>query len=193
MDKKTKEKVSTEIVLKAVMAKAKPIQKKLKALAIKDQDSIKVVGEQLKLLKAIDQEGKRQMDELINPLDDLKAKIKGLFQPFFSANKELTEAKKQELQEYMEEQKRIASKVQNDFASGKIKKVETLAAKLEDTAVVLNGRTGLGTRNMRVVEIVDVDKIPREYMMPDMAKIKEAMKEGNVPGCKWGTKTSITV
>jgi FKBP-type peptidyl-prolyl cis-trans isomerase 2 len=65
---------------------------------------------------------------------------------------------------------------------------------MAETQIELNGKKGFGTRNTKYVKIVDENKIPREFLVPDMVAIKEAMSQGKkVAGCEWDTKQTITV
>lgn len=73
-----------------------------------------------------------------------------------------------------------AAKLQQDFNTGKIKKFETLESKLEDTQV---SGGGVSLRSKKVYTVTDVNKVPRQYMVPDMVAIKKAIAEGKVvPG-----------
>lgn len=194
MEQKQKKKVSSQVVLKSVLAKAKPLRDKLKKLIIKDNDTLKRVGEEIKFLKAVDKEGEQQLAELRAPIKELDKKLVELFEPFFTDNENLIKAKKQEVALFVLEQTKKAAQITAAHDAGKIKKTSTFVGKMAETQVELNGRTGFGQRTTKKLQINDETKIPREYMVPNHTAITQALREGKkVGGCELVEVKSITV
>jgi len=89
------------------------------------------------------------------------------------------------------EDKRIAkakAKVVDQVESGKIS-TEKAVQKMDDIGTAPTTTTGkvgqVSTKIIKKYRVTDESKLPREFLMPDMAKITEALKAGvSVPGAE---------
>jgi hypothetical protein len=73
-------------------------------------------------------------------------------------------------------------------------KIITFKAQNEEALKEINTFGVLHFTNIEVVEVVDIKKVPREYMEVDMVKVKKAIAGGiKIPGIKVNTrrKTSL--
>jgi hypothetical protein len=139
-------------------------------------------------------EGKKYITEkkktITDPLNQALKATRELFLPIeamilFAENLlkgKILDYKQKIDKEVAEKKEEIAQKVE----SGEIK-FEAGAKKMEKQEEKISN---FKTRKIRQVEIIDEKKIPREYLMPNMIKIKEDMLEKgiNVDGCQIVTK-----
>jgi hypothetical protein len=92
---------------------------------------------------------------------------------------------------YLNAQEAKAEKVQAKFESGEIKKVSTLLGK---QAELHTSSEDASVRRVKVVEITDEKKIPREYLVPNLVAIKNALLQGvTVQGAKIVEQKSIAI
>jgi RNAse (barnase) inhibitor barstar len=189
--KNQNDKVSAAIVLKAIEDEAKPLLKKLGKVVItdnKDFENASVITKQLKgLMKLADDKEKSLTDPLIQVVKDIRL----LFKPFKDEVKLMEEGVKQNMLAFVAKQKQLEAKVESDLASGKIKKVSTAVAK--QAALQVSSSSSQVRKVWQAVE-VDASKTPREYLIPDEAAIKAALKDGKkVNGWKWEQVESIAI
>lgn len=131
-------------------------------------------------------------EEITRPLMTSLSKIRDLFKP---REEDLAQAEKiikqkvlayriEEEEKIEKEKARIAARVEKGTM-----KVETAANKLseiKDVPKTVSGNSGskLSTVTLQKVRILDEMSIPREYLVPDLKKIAEAvLKQGlSIPG-----------
>jgi len=183
--------MNTQIVVKALEKEAKVVTKKISSLVVDDQDSYNRAGELLKELKAMDKRAIEEEEKITDPMKQALDAAKSHFKPFHDSVKLIETDTKQKMLAYLEDNDRAQEKLLEDFEAGKIKKIGTLTAKQEALHIVNSAAV---QRMVRTLDVEDIALIPREYMMPDEAKIKEALKAGKkVKGCVWKQVRQLAV
>lgn len=161
------------------------VQKGANALVVDSKESMEIATNSLKAVTEAEKYVTTRKEEITRPLMKSLASIRDLFKPLES---NLADAKKiikskilaytiEEDERINKEKLRIAARVEKGTM-----KAETAAGKLE--AVGEAPKTGV--RTLKKVRIVDETAIPREFMLPNMALITEALlKKGeSIPGCE---------
>ena len=190
---KTKE-ISEKVIIANLEKKANPLLKQAKPfqLAIDTQEEYDNGAAIIKQLKALSKDAKGEEALITNPIKEGLERIKTFFSPFYKKVEAAEIEVKQRMLDFEnkkeEEQKKLLAK----FDKGKIKKVSTLTAKLEETRVKSN--TSSKTRTLMKASIIDEKKIPREYLIVDMKAVEKALKEGiKVPGAELIEVKSIAI
>jgi hypothetical protein len=182
---------SVQIVLSSLNKKAKPLQNKLSSLQVKDQKDYDLAGSLMKQLKTLAKESEAEKKKIIDPLNQTLKAIKEHFKPFEEVVEALEADTKKKMIAFYTAQEEKQKKLEAKFERGEIKKVSTLVSKQDELQV---SSAHSSVRKTKVVEIVDEKKIPREYLVPDMAAIKEALNAGKkVAGCVLSDKTGIAI
>lgn len=158
-------------------------------------DILKKISEGEKLLTT-------RKEEITRPLMQSLSSIRDLFKPIelgFADSKKMLKSKvvayQLEQEEKAEKEKaRLAARVEKgtmraDTAASKIEAIE------EPKKSVAGSVGKISTRILVKVRIVDETAIPREYLVPDMAKITEAvLKQGiEIPGVEKYEEKSIAI
>ena len=180
--------VDASIVMQALEKQAAPALKKVSTLVVNDADSYKLAGELMKSVKDVAKIAKEREDQFTVPLNKLLTDIRSLFKPFRDNVKLVEQDTKEKMLQYIESTKKEVKKLEQQFDNGEIKKVSTLVSKTAALQVSSNIR--------RVWEAVpvNVEQTPREYLVPDEAKIKEALKCGRkVKGWEWKQIEHISI
>jgi hypothetical protein len=135
-----------------------------------------------------------QQKQVTSRLDELKKIEKARWKPAL----DLLNAADQKLRGQVIQYRRIEQanakkeeeRILKQLTTGRIKKETTAMAKLDAVQSSVMGKTvasdsgSVGFRTLQKLSIVDENKIPREYLVPDEQKIKAALKVGkSVPGC----------
>lgn len=190
---KDKKAVKEAIVLASMETKASPLFAKLKKIVeVNSQSDLDLVAEKMKALKEIKKLTMQERDEIVAPIRQSIARIEQLFDPFIDKIDQLEVSSKQLMVAYIDRQTLLAEKIEEDFESGKIKKVETYTDKLADAQVTSGGNFKRLVQKELVIE--DESKIPRQYLSPKTAEIKSALLKGiKVLGCKLRTKNNVAI
>lgn len=145
----------------------------------------------LKQLKELDKIATAKEKSILDPLDEVRKSVKGLFKPFHTKVNEAEESVKRMMIAFIQRSDVKKVKVLQDYENGKIKKVSTVLAKQSEFSITPEvGQI----RKVWQADVIDLGKLPREYMVPDMAKIKEACKAGKkVAGVEWKQVNSIAI
>lgn len=186
---KTQEKQTDAlIIMKALEKEASPNIKRISNLTISSQDDYATAATLLKMVKNLAAQAKDKEDSLTSPLKNVIADIKTLFVPFRNTVAALEiDTKAKMLAFVISSQKKIAV-LESKFESGEIKKVGTLIAKTNALEISSN------VRKIWTAIEVDGTQTPREYMVPDVTAIREALKTGKkVKGWEWKQVESIAI
>lgn len=180
--------ISNQVVLAALKKKAGPTISKLKKITkISSQKEFNEAAEQMKFVKKIGKEATAEKKSMLLGIKQTEAKIRAFFAPFEKDIVDLENDIKEHMSKFLEAQKKVVKQINQSFSSGKIAKISTYNNKIAATKVK-------GVRELKDLVIKDINKIPRDYMVPDEGKIKEALLAGEkVPGCELGTKQSIAI
>jgi hypothetical protein len=139
------------------------------------KNKIKEVEEERKeYTKPIDEAKKRLMDkekEIVNPIKQYIEKIEKVMAAFF-----LEEQKKRQ-----EEQKRLENEAIKNAKPEDTDVVVPVVESLKTTRGSVSTTTGITYNEF---EVINADEIPREYLMPDESKIKNAINAGKVKEIK---------
>lgn len=187
------EKVNVAVVIQSLEKQAKPISKKLEKLtAIKTQDNYDAAALLMKELKSLSKTAEKEMKTITDPINEALRATRQHFKPFMDRIAAIERETKTLMLQFVEQQKRLSQKVDEDFESGKIKRVRTFAARKAQTEV--KNSPAAKVRKVWTLEIENESVIPREYLMPDTAKITEALRAGKtVKGCAYIQKETIAI
>lgn len=143
------------------------------------------IGNKIKLVSKVVTQRK---EAITKPLNESLKSIRDLFRPMendlSTAESELKSKmlafKEKERKDAEEAQKKIEARVEKGTL-----KPETAIRKTQEVQSSVTGKTVATQSGAKMTEkfvteyvVVDETAIPREYLVPDMAKIKEAMKSG---------------
>lgn len=185
------EAVSTAVIVANLEKSANPTIKKVTDLKIKTKEDFELAAQLIKKLKDWAKEAKAEEDRMTEGLKQSLSAIKNHFKPFRERVEMVEDATKEAMQSFLDGQKKLSERLDSDFESGKIKKVSTVVTKQNELRVT-NGSAQI--RKVWQMKIIDVSKIPREYMIPDTDAIKAVLKEGgSVAGCVWKQVDSIAI
>lgn len=142
-------------------------------------------------------DGARQ--SFVKPLNDVVKAINDFFRPAITAYDRAEALLKQRALAYQAEADRqreaLLREAEERMQDGDVSAAETTIA-VAATAVVPKV-AGASTRIDWTGEVVDADAIPREYMIPDVAKLeavtKALKKDPNIPGWRAFKKTGMAV
>lgn len=180
--------VNMAVVVSALEAKAKPLIAKLNRLEIKSKEDFELAALKMKELKILAKAGQDELREFLDPIKALEKKARSFFEPFQSKVSDLEITIKDAMKAYLETQAKAKAKLEQDFESGKIARPSTYLRKAGALEVEGN------VRNTWAVVVVDETKTPREYLTPDIARIKEALKAGEkVAGWKLEQQQTIAI
>lgn len=160
-------------------------------LQIRSQEDYQSLATTLAKIKEIRKLAVEEKEKFTKPLNELLRTTSAHFKPFFDKIDALEVLKKSEMVKYLNAQEAKQLKVQEKFDSGEIKKVSTLLGKQVELQTTSDDAS---VRRLKVVEITDERKLPREYLVPDLAKIKAALLAGEtVAGARIVEQKSIAI
>ncbi len=145
----------------------------------------------LSKIKSVGKMIKDRKEQITRPLMEALNSARDLFKPIEQSHAEAERVIKQKMLDYQAEQERQQEAEKARLAARVEKgtmKAETAIKKIEDMGEVqttTRGKVGeISTRIVRKTRITDETKIPREYLIPDMPRINEAvLKLGKeIPG-----------
>ena len=148
-----------------------------------DKTSFEKGGELLKVITAASKKAKEEKDKVLKPAELTVTRIKEQWKPFEDALKAGMAHVKQCMAFWMaKEAVRVAQEKTKILSDNRITKPETVERKL----AALSFDTPVGnTRNVLELVITDESKIPREYLVVDEVKLRQALKDGEtIPGAK---------
>lgn len=185
MSTKIKKVISTQVLVASLEKKANPAIKKLKKIVTVDSvEEFQEAGIQLKVIKAVRKEAADEMSSMLSGIKLTEKKIREHFKPFFDKVDSLEADYKLLMSVFLEQSKKKQAKLNEDFETNKVKKISTYNNKLASMTVT-HVKGGASIRKVQKLFIVDEKKIPREYLVPNEKKIREALEAGeNVPGCE---------
>lgn len=168
----------TAVVLASLEKKANPLFKKLPT-TITTKQEYEDAASNMKLIKMLVKDGGVEKKILLDPLTEiientniLAKRIKDLFKPFEDKVEQKEDELKNLMLGYLIESKKQIAKISGDLSSGKIKKASTAVKKQNELQATSN------IRKVWTAICEDENKTPREFMVPDEAAIKEALKGG---------------
>lgn len=196
---KIMEEISTAVIVTDLEKKAKPYFGKLaKITEIKTQEDFDQAGINLKFLKNIAAQAEEMEEGMTKPIRDGArnsiAKIKQHFTPFRSKILNLETAYKLKMSLFLEKGKKKIAAIEEKFEQGNMS-VATFAKKISGAAIT-SRKDGAKTRNVWTAVVVEEKKIPREFLIPDMAAITKAFREDptrKIAGVEWKQVEQIAI
>lgn len=179
------------IILAALQDEAKPLFKQLQKISVTDNDSLNLKAAKLDALKTLGKLAAEKEKSLTDPLTKVIKDVRALFAPFRTLVADAEEITKLEITEHIKLMKAKQEKVKDDVGTGKIAKVSTGVRKLAELEV---HSSVAQIRKTWVAVEIDASVTPREYLVPDRAKIKEALKAGKkVLGWEYKQEIGIAI
>src|SRR5215216_5456762 len=175
----TKKQVSTQIVVATLEKKAMPLIRQLSSVsAIKTQEQFNHVATILKNLKELARLADIEEKTITSPLNEALKATKAHFKPFKEKIETFETQFKLQMSVFLKQNKKRIEQVGIDYSSGKIKKISTYTDRVNELQVKSENAK---VRKVWKVEIVDATAIPREFLIPDMVKIRQACENGEAP------------
>lgn len=189
--------VTPEVELQSLEKEIVPIVVKAeKLVTIKDAKDMEKASELRTQLKSYAKQVKERKETITKPANALLKAVRALFAPLEDRVDDTLSAIDAAMIAYQTEEKKRAAaeeaKLLDRVGKGKLK-LDTAVRKadeIERPAAVVKGDAG-GTQFITtpVFEVEDVSLLPKDYILPDMVKIRAAMKAGNqLPGVRYWTE-----
>ena len=184
------EKVDAAIVVKALEEQATGLLRSLKRIdSISSQEEYDRAHKYISSLKELKKIAKDKEQSLTTPLNEVIAKIRGLFKPFSSMVDETELRIKSLMLDFIQSQQEAAKQLERDFEKGAIKRVSTYARKSAELDTKKTGHRRVWRAICR-----DISKTPAKYLVPDEKAIAEALKRGEkVAGWVWEQVDQIAI
>jgi hypothetical protein len=161
-------------------------------LTIESQEDLAKATDVLSKIKTVGKMIKERKEAITKPLNESLKSIRDLFKPIETNHEEAERIIKSKMLVWQDaEEKRI--KKEQDAIAARVEKgtmkPETAVKKMENVGEVQTTTKGnVGTVSTKIIKkyrVVDESKLPREFLMPDIGKITEALKAGQtVPGAE---------
>jgi hypothetical protein len=173
----TKESITTDVVISEYKKQISFIQEQAELMSITSQMDLDKAGQFLTVVMKVEKTLADRKAEITKPLMAGLASARELFKPLEQDHAEAKKTIKSKMLEYtIAEQERVAleqERVEKRVEKGTMR-VDTAISKLSN---LTGPDTHLTTR--RKFRITDEALVPREYLCPDLDKIKEAvLKQG---------------
>lgn len=168
-------------------------------LTIKTDDDYNAATDVLSKIKKVARMTKERKEAITKPISEALASARDLFKPIEASCAEAEAIIKRKMLDYQDEQQKVrdadAAKIQKRVEKGKMKEetgADKLAA-LPEVKTTAQGKVGVtSTRTITKYRVTDEMLIPREYLVPDMQLIIDAIKSGKtVPGAESYTEKVI--
>lgn len=169
-------------------------------LVIKTSEDMTKATDILSKIKTVGRMIKERKEAITKPLNEALSSARDLFKPIELSQSEAERIIKGKMLDFQDaEEARVSAaknKVIGQVEAGKIS-LEKGVAKMEKIGEVKNvtqGKVGqVQTRTLTKYRVIDETLVPREYLVPDMGKISEAIKAGKVvPGAESYTEKVIS-
>lgn len=191
-----KKEVQTTVVASSVTETVSKLNKKASAdikfledFSIKTPEQYDEAARRVSRLKELRKEADKQEKSITDPAKLIIKNTQAIFKPFKDRVDEVEERIKLGMVAYIEAREKKAEAL---IESSNDKSIAKVVAKVNE--LTSNKSDHASVKKLTVVEITDPELIPREYLVPDEAKIKAALQAGKkVKGCKLSTKTSIAI
>lgn len=188
---KSTDTVSAAVVATALHKEATPILKKLQANIIKDNFDYNMTAQRVSQLKELAKQAREKESSIITPLKKAIKEIQSLFSPFLHLIEDGEKNAKAEMIAFLHKMEMEKEKINEQLVSGKIAKVSTAVRKLEALEIK---SADSSVRKVWVLVETDATLTPREYLVPDETRIKEALKAGKIiPGWRMEQQKIIAI
>jgi chromosome segregation ATPase len=172
----------------------------IKVGKIKNDEELKAASSYLTQLNNLKREITEKKESITKPLNEALKNIRSLFYPLENKVNDLVLELKNRIAKYEEEKRKLIEKERKELA----KKVEKGELKIEHALSVLEQqpmnssiKTEDGKVSFRMIKEVVIENeslIPREYLVPDMVRIRrDALNGKNIPGVKVIERKQVVV
>lgn len=182
--------MSKELTIQKSLA---PVVDQALALTIKTADDMPPAVELLSKLNQFNDRIVEEREKVTKPLNEALKAERARWKPMETANQSAIDHIRNEMSAYQtaetKRQKAQEAKIAADLASGKIKKIETAVKKIEavktpDKEVATTAGL-VQFRETATLKILDINLIPREYMIVNEKEVLASLKAGKVvPGAE---------
>jgi len=196
--KKTTEDEKAIVPIKQRVEKMTTVVNELK---ISDQKSLDISITVLSGIKSVAKEITAKKKEITDPLNQSLRAARALFAPMEDAYKKAEMSVKGKMVVYNREVEEARKKAEEKEAAkvdrGSIK-LETAAKHLEEVPeakshINSEGGGSVTIKKVKTFKVVDLNKIPIEYLKADEVKIRIAMRNGvELPGVEYGEEDSVS-
>jgi hypothetical protein len=185
--------VNVAIVIKSVQKQAAPLMKKLSTFnKITTKADFEKAGGLMKEVKNLASMATVEEKKITDPLQQAIKAAKAHFKPFQDSVNALQVRIKNEMTAYVAAQDKIAEKATVALETGKIK-VQTYFKKVDEANDKKQSEFSQ-VRKIKVLKCINEKLTPREYLVPDEAKIKAAIINGEeVKGWEVVLENSIAI
>jgi hypothetical protein len=187
------DKVKTEIIVANLEKKHSKTFKALATVkAIRNQEEFDYAAECVSVLKDAAKIAKVEERKITDPLTDALDATRDLFRPFYSKVNEAETTIKLLMSVYMEDNKKKIAILEEKVANGEIKNISTFVKKVGALTIENNAAS---IRKVWKAILTNEKVIPRQFLMPDTAKIVAHLKAGGapIPGVEWKQVESIAI
>lgn len=185
--------LNAQIVAATIEKQAKPLIRKLENIVtISTPEQMDAAAVTLKELKEVAKLAELEEKKITGPLEQAKKAAISHFKPFRDMVAQLDTTVKLAMSIYREQAAAKVKKLEADLETGKIKKITTFTNKV---AAINNTGSTAKLKKVWTAEVEDVSKVPREFMIVDMDKVRQHLRDGGkpIPGVKWYQKETIAI
>jgi hypothetical protein len=164
-------------------------------LEIKTDEDMAKASDYLSQVKRIKDSITARKEAIVRPMMDSLASTRDLFKPLETTYASAEKTIKSKMQEYVTQKEEEKKKIVEGVQSGEIKPEKAIAQieKLSDKKSYSGSASKTSIRVITKLRIVDESQIPREFLVPNMAKITEAVirNKQEVAGVETYTENQI--
>lgn len=160
------------------------LKKEINGIVIKDAETANQAGVYTANIKRLNRFLSDLLAERVKPLEDEKKALQGQIKPYLDQLKAGEAVLKAKILEYS----KIEAELREKSRQEALKNIDPFDTTTDLTEFNKKKISNTSIRRTRDIEVVDESKIPREYMMPNLKKIKadmlRAVKPVKIDGVK---------
>lgn len=189
--------MSKELVIQKEIS---PVLNKVNNLSITSVEDMAPATELLSKINKFADNMKKDRLALTTPIEESLKLIRAKYAPTEKLLKEAIDSIKNKMATYQQEALRL-QKIEEEKIAARVSKgtlkIETAVRKMGEIdapeSKVKTDAGSVGFREDKDFEVIDISKLPLEYLLSNDVLIRKAMKEGKeIPGCKYFMKMIIT-
>jgi hypothetical protein len=147
-------------------------------IKVVSQPTLKLANDQLSVLKGVKKSVQEKKDSVIKPLNEALKNARLLFSPIEEKIDTIETYLKEQVLSYNEKLLEESRKKEQEAAK-KIEQGEDIGKATKGLEKIQEKQAEIkGVRTIKKLRIIDVNKIPREFMIPDEVKIRQALLLG---------------
>lgn len=164
-------------------------------VVIKDDKTMEEAAELRKKIKQVGKLIKDKKESITKPLMLALANVRDMFRPIEDSHKQATDLIESKITKYIQ-LKEAVRKIEEEKLQARVEKgtmrPDTALNKMTEMGEVKKSGDTFTTYKHQYFEIIDINKIPREYMLPDETKIRKAMLSGiSIEGIQFHVEEKI--